>query len=169
MLMQIWAIIHSNMLSILTRAISMRRTLYNRLTNSMSHCYPGTNKQKYSMTGPRHYHFNQTFPLARVTTNRFAPAGHAQREPYFRINGSKNLILDWVKKAEDSDCVIVRVYEAYGGRSVGTLQTLLPVRKAARSNFLEDDTEDYFDVQDNNIKLTLDAFQVLTIKLHLKR
>ncbi|CAM0138727.1 unnamed protein product [Umbelopsis sp. WA50703] len=125
--------------------------------------YPHTGHFHASDVVQQAYEFN--VPLLP----RFAPAGHDQREPYFKIDGSKNLILDWVKKAEDSDCVIVRVYEAYGGRSVGTLHTPLPVSKAERSNFLEDDTGDYFDVHNNGIKLTLDAFQVVTIKLHLKQ
>lgn len=35
----------------------------------------------------------------------------------FRIENAPNVILDTVKKAENSNDVIVRIYEAYGGHA----------------------------------------------------
>jgi alpha-mannosidase len=37
--------------------------------------------------------------------------------PQFRIENASNVILDAVKKAENSNDVIVRMYEAYGGHA----------------------------------------------------
>lgn len=37
--------------------------------------------------------------------------------PQFRIEGAPNVVLDTIKKAEDTDDLIVRLYEAYGGHA----------------------------------------------------
>jgi alpha-mannosidase len=36
---------------------------------------------------------------------------------YFEIDGAKNVILDTIKRAEDSDHLIIRLHEAFGGRA----------------------------------------------------
>ena len=99
--------------------------------------------------------------------NRFVSAGRLEDQSYFSLTGSKNVILDWVKKAEDSSAVIVRLFEAYGGRSAVTLHTVLPVKKVQHSNFLEDDTQEYLSIINGGIDLTLNAFEVVTLKLEL--
>lgn len=45
-----------------------------------------------------------------------------QRCSFFSLEGSKNAILDTVKRAEDSDDVIIRIYEAFGGRAAFRLK-----------------------------------------------
>jgi alpha-mannosidase len=106
-------------------------------------------------------------PLVALTINRFVSAGQLQDQSYFTLDGSKNVILDWVKKAEDSSALIVRLYEAYGGRSFVTLKTPLAVKKVQYSNFLEDDTKQYLSIVDGSVDLTLNAFEVVTLKLEL--
>ncbi|KAI8577611.1 hypothetical protein K450DRAFT_212480 [Umbelopsis ramanniana AG] len=98
---------------------------------------------------------------------RFVSAGRLEDQSYFTLTGSKNVILDWVKKAEDSSALIVRLYEAYGGRSSVTLKTDIPVKKVQHSNFLEDDTKEYLSIIRGGIDLTLNAFEVVTLKLEL--
>lgn len=53
--------------------------------------------------------FNRLVPKSTVAT--ITPTS------YFRIYGAPNVILDTVKKAEDSDDFILRLYEAYGGHA----------------------------------------------------
>jgi alpha-mannosidase len=50
-----------------------------------------------------------------------------------------NLVLDTIKLAEDSEDVIVRLYECHGGRGTGRLRFGWPVRRAVRCNFLEEE------------------------------
>ncbi|KAG0163421.1 Glycoside hydrolase, 38 vacuolar alpha mannosidase [Apophysomyces sp. BC1015] len=61
--------------------------------------------------------------------------------PQLRIEGAPNVVLDTVKKAEDSSDVIVRLYEAYGGRANARLVSSLPIKSIYRCNILEDELE----------------------------
>ncbi|KAF9215374.1 Glycoside hydrolase, 38 vacuolar alpha mannosidase [Podila verticillata] len=69
-----------------------------------------------------------------------------QRCSFFSLEGSKNALLDTVKRAEDSDDVIIRIYEAFD------------TGDTVRYNQQEKSTE----------LLTLRAFEILTLKLKLK-
>jgi alpha-mannosidase len=49
-----------------------------------------------------------------------------------------NLVIDTVKRAEDSDALVVRLYEAHGARGTARLRIALPFTGARRCNLLED-------------------------------
>jgi alpha-mannosidase len=60
--------------------------------------------------------------------------------PWAEVLGYPGLVLDTVKVAEDADDVLVlRLYEAHGGRGRARVRLGLPFRGARRSNLLEDD------------------------------
>ena len=50
-----------------------------------------------------------------------------------------NLVLDTIKRAEDSDALVLRLYEAHGGRGVARVRLAAPFATARRANVLEDD------------------------------
>lgn len=81
-----------------------------------------------------------------------------------------NVIIDAVKKAEDSDCVIVRMYEAFGGRvraSVGS-HLIQSAKKVTICNVLENDVDGEGLVFDEGVvEVELNPFQVLTLKFEL--
>jgi alpha-mannosidase len=52
-----------------------------------------------------------------------------------------NLVLDTVKWAEDSDALVVRLYEAHGARGSARLRVGLPFTTAVACNLLEDPGE----------------------------
>ena len=52
-----------------------------------------------------------------------------------------NLVLDTIKRAEDSDALVLRLYEAHGGRGRARLRVAAPFSSARRANVLEDDGE----------------------------
>ncbi len=52
--------------------------------------------------------------------------------------GGTGLRLSSLKKAEDSDEIVLRVYEAIGGRGTAKLETELGIKKALNVNFLEE-------------------------------
>ncbi|KFH66388.1 hypothetical protein MVEG_08486 [Podila verticillata NRRL 6337] len=93
-----------------------------------------------------------------------------QRCSFFSLEGSKNALLDTVKRAEDSDDVIIRIYEAFGGRAVFRLKSTFNVTSVHRCNILEDtgDTVRYNQQEKSTELLTLRAFEILTLKLKLK-
>jgi alpha-mannosidase len=49
-----------------------------------------------------------------------------------------NLVLDTVKRAEDSDALLLRLYEAHGARGTARLRVGWPVAEAVSCNLLED-------------------------------
>jgi hypothetical protein len=163
-----WGVITSSMQCILTKGISMHQMLYSKDMNLTFRCCRGecvlckqTSRRILSQVETHTFHY--------TCKNRFTAASQHQDQSYFSLKGSKNVILDWVKKAEDSSGLIVRLYEAYGGRSVVKLRSILPIKKVERSNFLEDKTKSYLDIDsDGDIELSLDAFELVTLKLYLK-
>jgi alpha-mannosidase len=49
-----------------------------------------------------------------------------------------NLVLDTIKRAEDGDALVIRLYEAHGARGTASLRLGFPVRSACFANLLED-------------------------------
>ncbi|UPX11266.1 Alpha-mannosidase [Ascochyta rabiei] len=108
----------------------------------------------------------------------------------FKILGADNLVLDTVKRGEDDEdvsrgelpvhkghSVIVRVYDAMGGRSKAVLSWGdLKVKKAVKTNALEDEEEDLTESlvsaeatgSAKGVKIEIRAFEVATFKLVLE-
>jgi alpha-mannosidase len=102
------------------------------------------------------------------------------------LSGSKSLILDTIKRGEDDEdvcrgefpkrpgkSVILRIYESLGGKSRGTINTKLPVKRFWKCNLLEDDEVElrsYSSGTDKgqlNIDIELQPFEVATYRLQL--
>ncbi len=75
------------------------------------------------------------------------------------------LVLAALKKAEDSDDVIVRLYEPYGNRGETALRTALPLRSARLVNILEEETGEIPVDQETSLCLSFTPFQVISLKL----
>ncbi|CAO3644807.1 unnamed protein product [Cunninghamella blakesleeana] len=89
----------------------------------------------------------------------------------FTISPHGRVIIDTVKLSEDDKnngkSVILRIYEAYGGKTNVNLTSSLEIEKIIVSNILEDDTDQLVTQQHNNYPLTLTPFQILTLKVFL--
>ena len=100
------------------------------------------------------------------------------------LGGSDSLVLDCVKRGEDDEdvargggglarrpgrSVVLRIYEALGGRSRGTIEMSLPVKKVTKCNVLEDDGEVCRMYGGGPLKcdVELRAFEVATFRLQL--
>jgi alpha-mannosidase len=59
-------------------------------------------------------------------------------EGSFASSDDGNLVLDTIKRAEDSDALVLRLYEAHGGRGTGRVRLGFPFDSAVRANALED-------------------------------
>ena len=77
---------------------------------------------------------------------------------------TRQVIVEAIKRAEDSDAVIVRLYEAWGRRCTATLRTTIPASRAFLCDLLERDREE-LPVTGGVIELELTPFKVLTLKL----
>ncbi|MFI5284467.1 MAG: glycosyl hydrolase-related protein, partial [Candidatus Dormibacterales bacterium] len=78
--------------------------------------------------------------------------------------GTPQIVVESIKRAEDSDAVIVRLYEAWGGRCRTRLRTTLPVRRAAICDLLERERSSV-PVDRGELELELGPFKIVTLKL----
>lgn len=128
------------------------------------HCDMGTHKFTYSL-----FPHLKSYQEARVIQEaqqlnapllcRTINAG-VGRTSLFSINTS-SVIIDTVKKAEDDDSLVLRLYEAYGGRSSNVVVKVDTARRGAiksvkRVNILEEEIEN---VQFQGDEIHLGAFK----------
>ena len=74
----------------------------------------------------------------------------------------RNLVLDTIKRAEDSDAIVLRLYEAHGARGVARLRLALPFSSARLANALEDEGEPLA-VEGNEIVVPYRPHQIVTV------
>jgi alpha-mannosidase len=74
------------------------------------------------------------------------------------------LRLSALKKSEDGNEIILRVYEAHGGRGTATLETKFGRNHAVFTNLLEEETET-LEVTDGTLEIGFTPFEVVTIRL----
>jgi alpha-mannosidase len=82
----------------------------------------------------------------------------------FAAVGDPNLVLDTIKLAEDSDALVLRLYEAHGARGVARVQLATPFLGARRANALEDDREP-LEVEDGVIDVPYGPHEIVTVKV----
>ena len=74
------------------------------------------------------------------------------------------VVVEAIKRAEDSDAVIVRLYEAWGGRCTARVRTTLPASRAFLCDLLERNRAEVA-VRDGLVELDVTPFKILTLKL----
>ena len=114
----------------------------------------------------------QALPVGGVSTRRGIRGMETSRpQPWpaiasqLAITGD-NVVIDTVKKAEDDDALIVRLYEAHACRGRRTLRLGLPVARVIETDLMEREERE---LQLRNGKVSLDfrPFQIRTLKLVL--
>jgi alpha-mannosidase len=74
---------------------------------------------------------------ARFETPLRWARGALEPRSLFRVE-DPNIVLDTIKRAEDSDALVLRLYEAHGARGVARLRPGLPFADVVQCNLLED-------------------------------
>jgi len=74
------------------------------------------------------------------------------------------VVVEAIKRAEDSDAIVVRLYEAWGGRCRARVKTSLPASRATICDLLERERGEVA-VKDGELELELGPFKILTLKL----
>jgi alpha-mannosidase len=94
-----------------------------------------------------------------------AGAGGAARQlPSLVRCDSPNVVIETVKRAEDGNGLLVRLYEGQRKRGPARLVMGFPVREARLTNLLEED-EDTLRVEGNTVELALRPFQIATVRV----
>ncbi len=121
--------------------------------------YPHTGSPQSAGVTEQAYAFN--VPLVAI------PSGGAELQQSFFSLDQPAVILDGVKKAEDSDALILRLYEARGTRGRVRLSSPLPVRAAALVNLLEDELAPLA-WQEGGVALDFKPFEIISLRLSIK-
>jgi alpha-mannosidase len=90
---------------------------------------------------------------------RWGPA--AAGAPWAQVD-APGLVLDTVKLAEDSDALVLRLYEAHGGRGRARVRLGVPFSGARRSNLLEDDLGPV-DVEGDAVTVDFRPWEIVTL------
>lgn len=97
--------------------------------------------------------------------NREAASGY--RSSLVRVN-EPNVVIETIKRAEDGDGIIVRLYESQRKRGPVTLHVGFDVTAAWETNLLEENGAP-LQVEANSIELYLRPYQIMSIRLQGKR
>ncbi|MCX7934600.1 MAG: glycosyl hydrolase-related protein, partial [Planctomycetota bacterium] len=101
--------------------------------------------------------------LAAPVSNRRGALPPVMKQMWVEGEG---IVIESVKKAEDDHSVIVRLYEAHGGRGEATLGTALPARAAYETDLLERE-ERRLPLRDGRVRLAFAPFQIRTVKIEI--
>jgi alpha-mannosidase len=89
-------------------------------------------------------------------------AGGSAEPRSFASVDDPNLVLDTIKRAEDSDAVVLRLYEAYGARGTARVRLGFPFSSAAMCNLLEDEGEP-LPASDGAIEVAYRPHQIISV------
>ncbi|HOF87830.1 MAG TPA: glycoside hydrolase family 38 C-terminal domain-containing protein, partial [Armatimonadota bacterium] len=131
----------------------------------------GVHTFTYSLLPHRGDVVNSGVPLAgydlnvplRVSTLPVREGVLAQAHSYFRLD-KHNLLIESVKRAEDGDGLIVRLYEAYRRRGVARLITNGLCARVTRTDLLERDQEE-LPVRGGAVEFSFRPFEIITLRL----
>ena len=76
------------------------------------------------------------------------------------------LVLDTIKRAEDSDSLILRLYEAHGGRGTARVRLGVPFSRACLTDLLEGEGEE-LPLRDGAIEVAYGPWELITIALRV--
>ena len=83
---------------------------------------------------------------------------------FFSTNDN-NIVIDTIKKAEDSEALILRLYECHGARGVARLKINLPFSGGVFCNILEDEYKTV-KMAGHDLLIPYEPFQIISLKLN---
>ncbi|MCX7803773.1 MAG: alpha-mannosidase, partial [Planctomycetota bacterium] len=89
--------------------------------------------------------------------------GNGEAVSFFGVD-DPNIVLDTIKLAEDSDSIIVRMYEAHGARGRARLKCAFPFGRAYECNILEEDGR-RLKVSDGTVEFEYSPYRITGIRL----
>lgn len=77
-----------------------------------------------------------------------------------------NIVIETIKQAEDSDGLIIRLFESQRKRGLVSLKSFMPIQSAWETNLLEENQEPCLLV-DHEIHLNIKPYEIKTLRIHL--
>lgn len=94
-----------------------------------------------------------------------SPGPGLQDGPFVSCN-DRNIVIEAVKKAEDSKSIICRLYECHNARGRAEIRLARPIRRAALCDLMENEVGE-LDVRDGCAEFDYTPFVILTVKFEL--
>ena len=120
--------------------------------------YPHAGDWRAARTEPLAAEYNSPLLAAQEAGH----AGALGRQASFTAVDSPGVELTWMKRAEDSDALVLRLVEWNGVPATATVTLRPTIRAAHRSNFLED-PGDPLPVTAHTIRVALRPFEIATV------
>jgi len=101
-----------------------------------------------------------------VNPKAYADASHPQEKSFFSVEND-NIIISTIKKAEDDQSIVLRMYDIKGVNSEVSLHSDLKFTKAISTNLIEEEIEK-IPIEKNIVKINIGHHSIETIKLITK-
>lgn len=88
------------------------------------------------------------------------------RHSFFSVD-RPGVVIEAVKRAEKEAAIIVRLYEAHGGRGPVSFRTSLPVRQFFKADLLERSLSPLEQTEQGAVRIDISPFEIVTLKLVL--
>ena len=99
-----------------------------------------------------------------ITVPSQSHAGELKKSESFASVDKKNVVIDTVKKTEDGNNIIVRIYEAYGQRGNVALTFGYNPTSVLECNLMEE-ADQALDVNGNSISIHIKPYEIRTFKV----
>ena len=103
-------------------------------------------------------------PLTAIADRPENPEAHLPESGSFVSLDAGNLVLSTMKKCEDDESVIIRVFDSAGKAVRGHLSFFAPVRKAEETDLIEDVTGT-LPLEKDRVAVTVGAYEIRTMKI----
>jgi alpha-mannosidase len=134
--------------------MGVHRFTYVLLPHFGPYNYGGVVQAAYALNAPLRHAFIES-----------SPGAHGALPPFVSCE-DRNIIIETVKKAEDGDDLVIRLYECHNARGRTELFCIRPPRGAWLCD-LEENPREELDVQDGMVLFDYNPFEIITLKLAL--
>lgn len=158
-----WTVKHGHIRPSLLRCATNPNSVQDRENHHFTYSiYPHSGHVSDSKVVEQGYSLN--YPLYCINQQ---PHGGALCAEYSLASvDSPNVIIETIKKAEDSDALIIRMYETWNRKTDCTLSLGSPVKAASECNLMEEKDE-AVDFDSKSVRLKFKPFEIKTIKVKL--
>lgn len=92
--------------------------------------------------------------------------GTLAMEQSFIQSDNPQIVIETIKRAENGDGIIVRMYESAGGLATGNITCHIPHSQVQEVNLMEESMDKACIIEEGKIKLTFQPFEIKTLHLY---
>ena len=129
--------------------------------------YPHAGDWKKALTYRRGYELDHPLEAVVITERQKGQGSRPEADSLLRVSPD-NIVVSCVKTAEDSDDLIVRIYDATGSGAFAALTFGFPVKSAREVDLMEKDVG-RISINRNRIRMKVRPHQIRTVRLVRRR